>query len=69
MKILPKNRIPANKAVWSAGKCPLLRIVIYMRIQIIIVISMRIYILSDFTLTFHFHALEKEMATHSSILA
>ena len=25
--------------------------------------------LSDFTLTFHFHALEKEMATHSSNLA
>ena len=25
--------------------------------------------LSDFTLTFHFHASEKEMATHSSILA
>ena len=25
--------------------------------------------LSDFTYTFHFHALEKEMATHSSILA
>ena len=25
--------------------------------------------LSDFTLTFHFHVLEKEMATHSSILA
>ena len=25
--------------------------------------------LSDFTLTFHFHALEKEIATHSSILA
>ena len=25
--------------------------------------------LSDFTLTFHFHALEKEMATHSSVLA
>ena len=25
--------------------------------------------LSDFTLTFNFHALEKEMATHSSILA
>ena len=25
--------------------------------------------LSDFTLTFHFHALEKEMATHSNILA
>ena len=25
--------------------------------------------LSDFTLTFRFHALEKEMATHSSVLA
>ena len=25
--------------------------------------------LSDFTLTFHVHALEKEMATHSSVLA
>ena len=25
--------------------------------------------LSDFALTFHFHALEKEMATHSSVLA
>ena len=25
--------------------------------------------LSVFTFTFHFHALEKEMATHSSVLA
>ena len=25
--------------------------------------------LSDFTFTFHFHALEKDMATHSSVLA
>ena len=25
--------------------------------------------LSDFTYTFHFHALEGEMATHSSVLA
>ena len=25
--------------------------------------------LSDFTFTFHFHALEKEMATHSIVLA
>ena len=25
--------------------------------------------LNDFSLTFHFHALEKEMATHSSVLA
>ena len=26
-------------------------------------------LLSDFTFTFHFHALEKEMASHSSVLA
>ena len=25
--------------------------------------------LSDFTFTFHFHALEKEMAAHTSVLA
>ena len=25
--------------------------------------------LSDFTFTFHFHALEKQMATHSSVFA
>ena len=25
--------------------------------------------LSDFTFTFHFHALEEEMATHSGVLA
>ena len=25
--------------------------------------------LSDFTFTFHFHALEKDMATHSNVLA
>ena len=32
--------------------------------------SLRVWTrLSDFTFTFHFHALEMEMATHSSILA
>ena len=30
---------------------------------------LRVTRLSDFTFTFHFHALEKEMATHSSVLA
>ena len=30
--------------------------------------SLRVGQLSDFTFTFHFHALEKEMATHSSVL-
>ena len=31
--------------------------------------SLRVRRLSEFTLTFHFHALEKAIATHSSILA
>ena len=31
--------------------------------------SLRVGGLSDFTFTFHFHALEKEMAPHSSVLA
>ena len=31
--------------------------------------SLRVGHDSDFTFTFHFHALEKEMATHSSVLA
>ena len=31
--------------------------------------SLRVGRLSDFTFTFHFHALEKEMATRSSVLA
>ena len=31
--------------------------------------SLRVGRLSDFTFTFHFHALKKEMATHSSVLA
>ena len=31
--------------------------------------SLRVKQLSDFTFTFHFHSLEKEMATHSSVLA
>ena len=31
--------------------------------------SMGLQRLRDFTFTFHFHALEKEMATHSSVLA
>jgi len=31
--------------------------------------SLRVGHDSNFTFTFHFHALEKEMATHSSVLA
>ena len=31
--------------------------------------SLRVGRLSDFTFTFHFHELEKDMATHSSVLA
>ena len=33
------------------------------------VVSMSQIRLSNFTFTFHFHALEKEMVTHSSVLA
>ena len=32
-------------------------------------LSFNIYLESDFPFTFHFHALEKEMATHSHVLA
>ena len=35
-------------------------------ISVVLVVKTR---LSDFTFTFHFHALEKEMATYSSVLA
>ena len=31
--------------------------------------SLRVGRLSNFTFTFHFHAMEKEMPTHSSVLA
>ena len=31
--------------------------------------SLRVRHDSDFTFTFHFHALEEEMATHSGVLA
>ena len=34
--------------------------------MVLILISLT---MSDFTFTFHFHELEKEMATHSSVLA
>ena len=37
--------------------------------QICLLLQVFLTRLSDFTLTFHFHALEKEMAPHSSVLA
>ena len=38
--------------------------------QVQSMVSRRIgHLLSDFTFTFHFHALEREIATHSSVLA
>ena len=39
------------------------------RLQSTLRVAMSRTRLSDFTFTFHFHALEKEMATHSSVLA
>ena len=37
--------------------------------EIFSIICISLTLLSDFTFTFHFHALEKAMATHSSVLA
>ena len=47
-------RIPINRGAWKAA------------VQGVAEGRTR---LSDFTFTFHFHALEKEMATRSSVLA
>ena len=41
----------------------------YCRVRLPEFKSLFVYLPCDFTFTFHFHALEKEMATHSSILA
>ena len=38
------------------------------RLQSLVLLAKSQGRLSDFTFTFHFHALEKEMATHSSVL-
>jgi len=35
----------------------------------IVLITFYVFLLSDFPFTFHLHALEKEMATHSSVLS
>ena len=44
---------------------------LFLRLVIFLLISQKVKAsaYSDFTFTFHFHALEKEMATHSSVLA
>ena len=47
-------RIPRNRGAWQAA------------VHGVVKNQTR---LSDFTFTFHFHALEKEMATHSSVFA
>ena len=54
----PHSSILAWKIPWTEepGRLPSMR-------------SRRVGQLSNFTFTFHFHALEKEMATHSSFLA
>ena len=45
---------PIDRGAWSAA---------------VLGVARRWMRLSDFTFTFHFHALEKEMATHSGVLA
>ena len=44
---------------------------LFLRLVIFLLISQKVKASAyrDFTFTFHFHALEKEMATHSSVLA
>ena len=55
----PHSSTLAWKIPWDGGACwPAVHGVAKSRAR-----------LSDFTFTFHFHALEKEMATHSSTLA
>ena len=41
----------------------------YLRGRVLVFVAKSWTWLSDFTFTFHFHALEREMATHSSVLA
>ena len=52
--LLPGNTHPMDGGAWWAA----VHVVARSRTR-----------LSDLTFTFHFHALEKEMATHSSVLA
>ena len=47
----------------------ILKFVSCVLILILQMIVLRLTKLSNFTFTFHFHALEKDMATHSSVLA
>ena len=51
--------------IWSLSLCVSLSSHFECRIRV----ARSLTRLSDFTFTFHFHALEKEMATHSSVLA
>ena len=54
----PHSSTPAWKIPWTEEPGRLQSMGLQSRTQ-----------LSDFSFTFHFHALEKEMATHSSVLA
>ena len=55
----PNSGTPAWKIPWMEES---------VRLQSIGLLRVR-HDLSDFTFTFHFHALEKEVAAHSSVLA
>ena len=41
----------------------------FVNYEMSIIIMLILRVMSDFPFTFHFHALEEEMATHSSVLA
>ena len=51
--------------IWSLSLC----VSLFSPFECLIRVARSLTRLSDFTFTFHFHALEKEMATHSSVLA
>ena len=53
----------------SKGVCVCLFLTSNLFFEAFMTISLSQTRLSDFTFTFHFHALEEEMATHSSVLA
>ena len=56
----PHSSTPAWKIPWSEESG---------RLHAVLGVAKSQTRLSDFSFTFHFHALEKEMATHSSVLA
>ena len=58
-----------NATELQSYKCWIVTLVLWLCHYNFFFFNLPLVRLSDFTFTFHFHALEKEMATHSSVLA